>query len=91
MVGQQWVNRLVLALAGLSPFFSGQKKENYTVGPVGTSNFVMLNHKRPANVDHGNCWGIVYMSHRWFSLVHILILGVPSPFTGIKMAVGQNF
>ena len=55
------------------PYFSGAKKRKFYKGTNQHFLICHVNSQKPANDDWGNYWG--YMSHRRFSLTHVLILG----------------
>jgi len=71
-------NGQVLVWVASSPkCFYGLKYDNFTIAPVGTFRFVFLIlSSKPANEHRGNYWD---MSHRGFSITHVLIFGGPSP------------
>jgi len=65
-------------LEGPSPNFSGtQKRKNYK-GANGHFLLFYSNYQKAANGDREDYWG--YMSHKWFSLMPILVFEGPYQF-----------
>jgi len=82
-------------LVGPSPIFSEAKKRKFYNGANGHVLLcdvnISVNSERLANGDQRNYLG--YLSHRWFSIMHVLVSGGPSLiFTGGKNGnFGQHF
>jgi len=72
-------------------FFRLKENNNFTMASMGTFCFVVLILRDSPIRDLRNYWG--YLLRRWFSLMHILVLGGPSQFLcGAKIAtLGQTF